>query len=213
MPVSIFSLSNTLSVASYSFSPSLSPCVPESWAETGGPCQEVGWLVPQVTLHSRVFCLVFFSQRKVLPTVIWHVYGRTDRRCFSQSNKVSKYTAGHLQFNPVLYIHSKISLLLLPTSKKKNREYGGGLFSNCLFLIFSVLDVNCGRIFTPNCQILGTWQQTWLTNHIAPFIAAGNLGHAFITSRIDCFRLLEMWVLVPLLPHRAVSIHSYYLKF
>lgn len=101
------------------------------------------------------FVFLFCSQSKVLPTVIRHVCGRTDCRCFSQSNKVSKHTAGHLQFNPILYIRSKISLLLLATIKKKTTEYVGGLFSNCFFLIFSVLDVNCGRIFTPNCQ--NTW--------------------------------------------------------
>lgn len=56
--------------------------------------------------------------------------GCTDRRCLSQSNKVSKYTAGHLQFNPSLYIHSKISLLLLAAIREKKWRI-------CLRSIFS----------------------------------------------------------------------------
>lgn len=42
----------TLSIAYYSCSSSLSPSGSESWAVTGGPWQEVGWLVLQVTLYS-----------------------------------------------------------------------------------------------------------------------------------------------------------------
>lgn len=52
MSASHFLSSVALSVASRSFSPCLSPGVSESWAVTGGPWQEVGWLVRQVTLHS-----------------------------------------------------------------------------------------------------------------------------------------------------------------
>lgn len=37
------------------------PGVSESWAETGGPWQEVGWLVLQVTLHSCGFLRAKYS--------------------------------------------------------------------------------------------------------------------------------------------------------
>lgn len=83
------------------------PGVSESWAETGGPWQEVGWLVLQVTLHSCGFLRVKYS-------LLW--YGKSVGTMVVVAF-LKALKSANVQLVLLNFIHSSFFIVTFPASR------------------------------------------------------------------------------------------------